>query len=140
MSAFQASAVPAAEPRRGPAPAPVPAPRPRPPLKLVPAPRRRPARRTPFVLLVVAVLGAGLVALLLINTGVAQDSFQLTDLRRQSDLLQDREQALEQEIAHLSTPGRLAREAERLGMGPGTGPTFIEVPGGAVAGAGRSGG
>lgn len=140
MSAFQASAVPAAEPRRGPAPVPAPTPRPRPPLKLVPAPRRRPAKRTPFVLLVIAVLGAGLVALLLINTGVAQDSFQLNDLRRQSDLLQDRAEALEQEIARLSTPGRLAKEAEGLGMRPGTGPTFIEVPGGASAGAGRSGG
>jgi cell division protein FtsB len=140
VSAFQASAVPAAEPRRGSAPAPVRTPRPRPPLKLVPAPRQRPARRTPFVLLVVAVLGAGLVALLLINTAVAQDSFQLNDLRRQSDLLQDREEALEQEVAHLSTPDRLAKEAERLGMRPGTGPTFIEVPGGAGTGAGRSGG
>jgi hypothetical protein len=140
VSAFQASAVPAAEPRRGPVPAPVRTPRPRPPLKLVPAPRRRPARRTPFVLLVIAVLGAGLVALLLINTGVAQDSFQLTDLRQQSDLLQDREEALEQEIARLSTPGRLATEAERLGMRPGAAPTFIQVPGAAIAGAGRSGG
>ncbi|HKA68793.1 MAG TPA: hypothetical protein VKG85_06695 [Actinomycetes bacterium] len=140
MSVFQASAVPAAEPRRGPAPAPVRTPRPRPPLRLVPAPGRRPARRTPFVLLVVAVLAAGLVALLLINTGVAEDSFQLNDLRRQSGLLQDREQALEQEIARLSTPGRLAKEAQRLGMRPGTGPTFLEVPGGAIAGAGRSGG
>jgi hypothetical protein len=140
VSAFQASAVPAAEPRRGPVPAPVPTPRPRPPLKLVPAPRRRPARRTPFVLLVIAVLGAGLVALLLINTGVAQDSFQLTDLRQQSDLLQDREEALEQEVARLSTPGRLATEAERLGMRPGAAPTFIQVPGAPIAGAGRSDG
>ena len=133
MSAFQAAA-----PRRGTAPVPTPAPRP--PLKLVPAPRLRPARRTPFVLLVIGLLGAGLVTLLLVNTGVAQDSFQLTDLRQQSALLQDREQALEQEIAQLSTPGRLAKQAERLGMRPGTDPTFIEVPGGAIAGAGRPGG
>jgi len=140
MSAFPVGVAPAAEPRRGPARAPVPTPQPRPPLKLVPAPRRRPARRTPFVLLVIAVLGAGLIGLLLINTGVAQDSFQLTDLRQQSGLLQDREEALEQEIARLSTPGRLASEAERLGMQPGTGPTFIEVPGGAIAGVGRPGG
>ena len=136
MIGHEAAAARAAQPRRAAAPAPAPATRPAPPLRLVPAPRRRVARRTPFVLLIVTVLGVGLVALLLLNTGVAQDSFQLTDLRRQSALLQDREEALEQEIAQLSTPDRLAKEAERLGMQPGSGPVFIEVPGGTILGAG----
>ena len=136
MIGHEAAAVRAAQPRRAAAPAPAPATRPAPPLRLVPAPRRRVARRTPFVLLIVTVLGVGLVALLLLNTGVAQDSFQLTDLRRQSALLQDREEALEQEIAQLSTPDRLAKEAERLGMQPGSSPVFIEVPGGTILGAG----
>ncbi|MCI0688196.1 MAG: hypothetical protein L0Y54_13310 [Sporichthyaceae bacterium] len=121
-------------PARSPLAAPVE--RPRPPLRVVPAIRRRPAR-TPFVLLVVIVLGAGLVTLLLLNTGLAQDSFELTDLRRQSALLHDREEALEQEIAQLSTPDRLAAEAERLGMRPGTDPKFLRVPTGGVPDSGK---
>lgn len=89
----------------------------RPGLRVLPGGRVRPPR-APFVVLVLLVLGAGLVGLLLLNTGLQQSSFDLRDLERETRLLRDQHAALSQEVARLSAPDELAVRAEDLGMTP----------------------
>jgi hypothetical protein len=103
-------------------------PRPRTP-KLVLAPAvRKNSPRTPFVLLIVGLLGFGLLALLLLNTAAAQGAFRLNALQTQSSSLGDQEQAYAQQAAKLADPANLAASAAKLGMGPGGPPRFL-VPG-----------
>jgi hypothetical protein len=99
----------------------------------VPAPPRQ-VRRTPFALVVVAILGSGLLALLLLNTVLAQDAFVLHDLQRQTAALADREQELQQAVARDEAPSALASRAAALGMVPGGDPLFLRLPDGAVLG------
>jgi hypothetical protein len=104
-------------------------------LSLVPAPRRA-APRTPFVLIIVGLLGLGLLVLLLLNTASAQDAFRLSDLQRQSKSLADQQQSLTRSAEALGDPASLAAAAQRLGMVPGGPPTFLQpgqkVPAGQV--------
>ena len=120
------------------APAARPAPRPvrRPALALVPAgAARRRATRTPFAAVVVALLAAGLLGLLFLNTALAQDAFRLHTLKQDSRALQDREQVLTREVEALRAPQALAAQAEALGMVPAGPPAFLRLPDGAVLGA-----
>ena len=86
-----------------------------------PARTRQPAKapRTPFVLLIVGLLGGALVSLLLLNTVLAEDAFRLNDLQRQNTQLQQREQALKVDVKKAESPTELARRAHDLGMRPG---------------------
>lgn len=77
------------------------------------------APRTPFVLLIVGLLGGALVSLLLLNTVLAEDAFRLNDLQRTNTRLQQREQSLKVEVKKAESPTELARRARDLGMRPG---------------------
>lgn len=84
--------------------------------------RERPAARaprTPFVLLIVGLLGGALVSLLLLNTVLAEDSFRLDDLKQQNTQLLQREQGLKVDVKKAESPAELARRAHDLGMKPG---------------------
>lgn len=105
----------------------------RPRLRVVPLPVRRPAR-TPFVLLVAGLLAAGLLGLLLLNTVLAQDAFVVHDLQKQSALLTDREQALQQDVAAEASPERLAARARALGLVPSENPVFLRLTDGRIVG------
>ncbi|MGG2465511.1 septum formation initiator family protein [Streptomyces sp. RGM 3693] len=98
------------------------------------APRGGSAARTPFVLLVVVLLGSGLIALLLLNSALNQGSFELSRLERKTGELSDEQQALQQEVDGYSAPDALARRARKLGMVPGGNPAFL-LPDGTVRGA-----
>ncbi|MBL1097032.1 septum formation initiator family protein [Streptomyces coffeae] len=91
------------------------------------------ARRAPFVLLVVVLLGSGLIGLLVLNSSLNQGSFELSRLEKQTDELTDDRQALEQDVDRLSAPGALERRARELGMVPGGSPAFLK-PDGTVRG------
>ena len=82
--------------------------------------------RTPFVLLIIGLLAGALVSLLLLNTVLAQDAFELSRLQRNVKLLQQEKQAMESEIAREESPERLARKAENLGMEQPTQVAFID--------------
>lgn len=84
-------------------------------------------RRAPFVLLVVGLLGGGLVCLLLLNTVLAQGSFQLESLRERQANLTHQLEALEQDVAYLSSPEVIARKARSLGMVPSEGAVFLDA-------------
>jgi hypothetical protein len=114
-------------------PLPKAAPRKATPLRLVPQ-RRSSAARAPFVAVVVALLGTGLLGLLLLNTLVAQGSFALHDLSTKGRALQQQEQELARQVQALQAPGVLAARATALGMVPGSSPAFLRLPDGKVLG------
>ncbi|WP_173263365.1 FtsB family cell division protein [Streptomyces pacificus] len=91
------------------------------------------AARTPFVLLVVVLLGGGLITLLLLNTSLNEGSFRLSELRKKTTELTDREQALQRDVDARSAPDALERRARELGMVPGGSPAFLG-PDGTVRG------
>ncbi|QTD97976.1 septum formation initiator family protein [Streptomyces cyanogenus] len=100
--------------------------------RLLPAGRAR-AARTPFVLLVVVLLGGGLIGLLVLNSALSEGSFKLADLQKQTKNLTDEEQALQRDIDAFSSPDALQRRARELGMVPGGDPAFLG-PDGTVKG------
>nr|WP_203615327.1 hypothetical protein [Streptomyces sp. SID13726] len=91
------------------------------------------AARTPFVLLVVLLLGGGLIGLLVLNSALSEGSFKLDDLQRDTKSLTDEEQALQRDIDAYSAPDALVRRAHELGMVPGGDPAFLD-PDGTVKG------
>ncbi|MFI6206572.1 hypothetical protein ACIBAI_09220 [Streptomyces sp. NPDC051041] len=100
--------------------------------RLFPAGRSQ-AARTPFVLLVVVLLGGGLIGLLMLNSALSEGSFRLDDLERETKSLTDEEQALQRDIDAYSAPEALQRRARELGMVPGGNPVFLS-PDGTVRG------
>ncbi|GAA0359710.1 septum formation initiator family protein [Streptomyces blastmyceticus] len=91
------------------------------------------AKRTPFVFLVVVLLGSGLISLLVLNSALNQGSFELTKLQRKTTELTDEQQALQQEVDRLAAPDALERQARKLGLIPGGTPAFLS-PDGTVRG------
>lgn len=91
------------------------------------------AARAPFVLLIAVLLGAGMLALLLLNASLNQGSFELSELRRQTQELTDEQQELQAEVDGYSAPDELARRAAELGLVPGGPPVFLS-PDGTVLG------
>ncbi|MEU8680200.1 septum formation initiator family protein [Streptomyces sp. NPDC048611] len=91
------------------------------------------AARTPFVLLIVVLLGSGLITLLLLNSALNQGSFELSKLEKRTEELTDEQQALQQDVDAYSAPGALERRARKLGMVPGGSPAFL-LPDGTVRG------
>ncbi len=90
--------------------------------------------RAPFVLLVVAVVVAGVLGVLVINTKINENAFRLDDLRAHQAALDLQEQQLTQELAERESPGNLAAAAKRLGLVPAGTPAFISLPDGRVVG------
>ncbi|MEV0693339.1 septum formation initiator family protein [Streptomyces sp. NPDC050388] len=101
--------------------------------RLLPTGRAQ-AARTPFVLLVVLLLGGGLIGLLVLNSALSEGAFELDDLKRETKNLTDEEQALQRDIDAYSAPDALQRRARELGMVPGGDPVFLS-PDGKVKGA-----
>ncbi|MGW1723702.1 septum formation initiator family protein [Streptomyces sp. NPDC002306] len=91
------------------------------------------AARTPFVFLVVLLLGGGLIGLLVLNSALSEGSFQLDDLQTDTKNLTDEEQALQRDVDSYSAPDALQRRARELGMVPGGDPAFLD-PDGTVKG------
>lgn len=97
------------------------------------SPRGSVQGRTPFVVLVVVLLALGLLGLLMLNTALNENSFELAKLQKQTSTLTDQQQALQQEIDRRSAPDALENAARQLGMVPGGDPAFL-LDGGKVIG------
>lgn len=91
------------------------------------------AARAPFVLLIVALLGSGLLGLLLLNAALNQGSFELSKLKKQTKELSDEQQELQGEVDGFSAPDALDKRAKELGLVPGGVPAFL-LPDGKVIG------
>jgi hypothetical protein len=74
-----------------------------------------------------AIFTIGLLALLVINTALAQDAFVLKDLKQQAQVLTDQREAILREVAQKSSPDQLAQSAANLGMVASTNPRFLEM-------------
>lgn len=76
----------------------------------------------------VTIVGAiGLLFLLLINTLLAQDAFELTNLKLQAKLVSDEREAIARQMDKISSPESLAKAATKLGMKPSETPTFLSL-------------
>lgn len=106
----------------------------RPFLRLVPQARATAAGRAPFAAVVVALLAAGLLGLLALNTVLAEGAFSLHALQQQSRGLALREQVLQRQVEALRAPASLAQRAGALGMVEGGPPAHLRLSDGAVLG------
>jgi uncharacterized protein HemX len=72
--------------------------------------------RIRFAVLVLALLGGGLICLLVINTTLGATSFRISQLQSKNASLTSQEQALQQQLAAERSPAQIARRAYQLGM------------------------
>jgi len=82
---------------------------------------------TPFVVLVMVLLSAALVATLWLSTAAAADSYRLQSSREATRDLTERSEQLGREVATLETAPELARRALELGMVPAGDPARLVV-------------
>jgi hypothetical protein len=87
-----------------------------------------------FVVLVLAIVVAGVLGVLVLNTKINENAFRIADLEARQAALDLQEQQLAQELADRESPGNLAAEAKRLGLVPAGVPAFIRLPEGTVFG------
>jgi len=97
-------------------------------LKLVPdISSGKQADRKFFAKFVTVVGVIGLMFLLLINTLLAQDAFELTGLKLEAKLVSDEREAIARQMDKLSSPDALAKAATELSMKPSETPTFLPL-------------
>lgn len=97
-------------------------------LTVVPRTRTR-APKVPFVMLVSAVLLAGVVGLLMFNTSMQQHAFAASALEEDAAALRAEKQALQFEIEELRSPQSVAERAQRMGMAVQGAPAFLRLDG-----------
>jgi hypothetical protein len=81
--------------------------------------------RASFVVLVIALVAAGVFGVLLLNTRINENAFRLDQLRSQQNSLDLQEQQLNEQLADLDSAGHLNAQAARLGLVPAGTPAFI---------------
>lgn len=105
----------------------------RPDLRIVNAPAQA-RSRGPFIVLCMLILMGALLGTLLLNTAMAQGSFERQELTSQLARLTEKEQALTEQLDVLGSPGQLAQRATDLGMVRSPQPAFIRLADGVVIG------
>ncbi len=106
----------------------------RPQLRLVAPLRPEVASRGVFALIVGGLLVAGLLAMLLINTSLAQGAFVVSELRAEQAGLLEQADQLSQEVSAMAAPESLEAQARRLGMVPSQSPAFLSLADGSILG------
>jgi hypothetical protein len=94
----------------------------------------RTAPRAPLIMLILAMVVAGMVGLVLINTAINEDAFELHTLNRDKRAADLRERQLQRDVAELESAGALDAASKRLGLVDAGTPAFITVPDGQVLG------
>ena len=102
-------------------------------LRLV-APVANRARRAPFVVVLMTVIGTGLVGLILISTAMQAQSFELAELTAQARKLETAQGALQREVSELESPEHLGPLAVAHGMVPSQTPVYLQLSDGTVKG------
>ena len=69
----------------------------------------------------------GFLALLGVNTLLAQDAFVLSELKYESKMIADQREAISRKMETYSSPQALANQAAALGMSPSENPTFLNL-------------
>ena len=104
-----------------------------PPLRVIPS-RIGTTGNGVFAATCIGLLTLGLVALLALNTALAQGSLSLGALKRESAVLGDSTSNLQEEINRVSAGGALARRASELGMVRANERAYINLAKGTVTG------
>ena len=91
------------------------------------------APRAPFVAVMIALVIAGVLGILLVNTKTNENSFQISKLQDEQDTLDNQQQQLENQLAHFESVGNLNALAKAQGLVRGT-PAWIRLPDGKVIG------
>lgn len=102
-------------------------------LRSVPALPERMAR-IPFITVLIAVFGVGMVGLLVVNTSLQNQAFESRALNRQAAQLVYAEAELQSRLNEARTPEQVASKASALGMRANPYPAFLVVPSGKVIG------
>jgi cell division septation protein DedD len=85
------------------------------------------APRTPFLLLLGALVVGGLCALLALNTASAANELNRHDLATKDASIAAEVQQLRNEVAASAAPGNIASAAAAMGMVPAGNPAFLKV-------------
>lgn len=95
-----------------------------------------PARmaRVPFITVLIAVFGVGMVGLLMVNTSLQNQAFESRSLNRQAAQLVYAEAELQSQLNKVRTPDQIATKASAQGMRANPHPAFLVVPSGKVIG------
>jgi hypothetical protein len=101
-----------------------------------PAPIRAP--RAPFIAVVIAIVVAGVLGILLINTKTMENSFELSTLQDEQTTLDKQQQQLENQLAGYESVGSLDAAAKRYGLVKGE-PAYIRLPDGKIIGVPKPG-
>jgi hypothetical protein len=88
---------------------------------------RLPKSRASFVLLMMALLAAGVATTLWLTTQAIADSYRLEQLRTTNSSLAETKEQLQRDVAKAESPASLAPAAQQLGMVPGGDPARILV-------------
>lgn len=80
-----------------------------------------------FAKFLTAIACLGFLALLGINTLLAQDAFVLSELKYESKMIADQREAISRKMESYSSPQALANQAAALGMKPSENPTFLNI-------------
>lgn len=102
-------------------------------LRAVPVPAGR-LSRVPFLLVLAATLGLGMVGLLVLNTTVQTNAVEVRALDARLTTLSYTEAELETRLDRAESPADLAGKASDLGLRPNPYPAFIDLETGEVSG------
>ena len=102
-------------------------------LRSVPALPERMAR-IPFITVLIAIFGVGMVGLLVVNTTLQNQAFESRALNRQAAQLVYAEAELQSQLNQVRTPEQITTKASALGMRANPYPAFLVVPSGKVIG------
>jgi cell division protein FtsB len=102
-------------------------------LRLV-APVANRARRTPFVVVLLGMIGAGLVGLIMLSTYMQAQAFEFQQLTQEARDLHTEQAALEREVSEMESPRNLGARALIYGMVPSQTPVYLRLSDGKVIG------
>jgi len=105
----------------------------RPRLKVAPPPPVT-GPRVPFVALILALVVVGVLGILVVNTKIAENAFQIEKLKETGSALDLQQQELQREIAQAQAPGNLTAQARKLGMVGGGDPAYNRLQDGKIIG------
>ncbi|MFC4001088.1 septum formation initiator [Prauserella oleivorans] len=88
---------------------------------------RWPRSRASFVLMLMALMAAGVATTLWLSTQAITDSYRLEELRQSNAALAERSAQLQRQVATAESPASLAERAKALGMVPGGNPARLVV-------------
>jgi len=93
--------------------------------------------KVPFLVLCMSVLGAALLCALLVNTTMARNSYEMSELRREVGLVAQDTQSLQAQVDAQETA--LPDNARALGMVEAQDPAMLRLSDGAVLGVTQEG-